>query len=251
MHAPQRFASIAVAVLVTLSAARLAAQAAPSDADRAAVATLSSDLRNLITAQEGWYALNGTYALSVAELGGAYRTSTGVTIALANASKNSYGAVARLAGKSGSCVIFIGLGTEGAPLTDIEKKRAPEGEPSCDGDGLTERAVFARDAQAQAGAVLIRVAKLQERYFGRTGAYATDVAALGRLDLPATLTVTIELAPTANQETSFLATATDSRYVGFSCVLRNGYGRFGAKATTAAERTRPRGDFMPICDTFK
>lgn len=239
------------AVVAALPVVPLQAQAAPSDADHAAVATLSSDLRNLVTTQEGWYAQHSAYALSVAELGGVYRTSAGVTVELANATKNSYGAIARLTGRAGSCVIFIGLGTEGAPRTDVEKKRAPEGEPSCDGDGLTERGVFARDAQAQAGAALIRLAKLQERFFGRTGGYATDVALLEGLRLPATLTLAIELAPTANQEMSFLATARDSRYPGFTCVLRNGYGRFGTKAMTAAEQKRPTGDFMPACDLFK
>ena len=73
------------AVVAALPVVPLQAQAAPSDADRAAVATLSSDLRNLVTTQEGWYAQHSAYALSVAELGGVYRTSAGVTVELANA----------------------------------------------------------------------------------------------------------------------------------------------------------------------
>jgi len=250
MRTSLRTAALA-AGLLSIPGGVVAAQATLTDADRAAIATLSSDLRNLVTRQEAWYAEKNSYALAFAELASSYRTSAGVMIELASATKNSYGAIARLAGRAGSCVIFVGLGTEGAPRTDVEKKLSPEGEPACDGDGISERAAFARDAEAGAAAALVRLAKLEERHFGRTGVYATDVSALTGLRVPATVSFTIELAPAANQEMAMLAIASDSRYPGFTCVLRSGFGRFGVRARTAVEKKWPTADLMPVCDTFK
>lgn len=245
---------VPAALLTVLAAPLVAQQPAPpaaSDSARASNARMKSDLRNLVTAQEARYAQAGSYARTVADLAPGYRASLGVTVEIVNGGPNGYGAVARTAGREGSCAIGIGVGSAQTPRTDIEKKAAPEGEPICDGDGLTERAAFAREAQSMAGSALMRVAKMEERHFGRTGAYAADLAALPGLKFAATVAVTVELANAPNGEAAFLAIATDSRYPGYSCVLSSGWARFRSPATTLAERKHAGGGSMPVCDLFK
>lgn len=225
-----------------------------ADSVRALNARMKSDLRNLVTAQEGHFAQRATYAPSVAALAaGWYRPSVDVSVELVNAGANGYGAIARTAGRPGSCVININLPADQWPRTDVEKKAGPEGEPVCDADGTTERALFASVAQSTAAGTLMRLSKYQERHFGRTGAYTADPSALTGLRIPSTITVTIELATaaSANPEPVFLATATDSRYPGYSCVLASGWARFGSGATTRAEKKHAGGGSMPVCDTFK
>lgn len=241
------------AVLCLSIAASLEAQTA-ADTVRALNARMKSDLRNLVTAQEGHYAERASYAPSVAVLGaGWYRPSVDVSVELVNAGNNGYGAIARTAGRAGSCVININLPSDQWPRTDVERKAGPEGEPTCDGDGQTERAAFASVAQATAAGTLVRLAKHQERHFGRTGAYTADPSALTGLRIPPTITVTIELATSmgANPEPVFLATATDARYEGYSCVLASGWARFRSGATTLAEKKHAGGGSTAVCDTFK
>lgn len=243
-----------VALLTVLAAPLNAQQSpapAPADSTRAFNTRMKSDLRNLVTAQEARYAQASSYARTVAELAPGYRASPGVTVEIVNGGPNGYGAVARTAGREGSCVIGVGIGLEQSPRTDLEKKAAPEGEPTCDGDGLTERAAFAREAEWMAGSALMRVAKLEERHFGRTGAYAADLAALPGLKFAATVAVSIELANAPNGEAAFLAIATDSRYPGYSCVLSSGWARFGSPATTLAEKKHAGGGSIPVCDLFQ
>jgi Tfp pilus assembly protein PilE len=214
-----------------------------ADSVRALNARLKNDLRNLVVAQEAHFAQRAAYAPTVAALGAGYRPSLGVTVEPLNAGSNGYGAVARTVGSTGSCVVHINVPAAQWPRTDVEKKAGPEGEPVCDGDGTV--------AQLGAAAVLVSVSKLQERHFGRTGGYASDVAALTGLRIPRTVTVTIEFATTsgANPEPVFLATATDSRYPGYSCVLASGWVLPGA--TTLAEKKHAGGGGTAVCDTFK
>jgi len=247
---------LVLASAVLLAAFPLGAQSSPpisptvSEAERLTIGHLMSDLRNLVTMQEGHFAKTGAYALTVAGLGDAYRTTTGVTVEIVNGGTNAYAAASRFAGRAGNCVIFVGLGASTSPRTELEKKRFSEGEPACDGDGITEHAHWAAAAEHQAGSVLIAIAKLQERQFGRTGSYASDVGALmGYASQPNTV-ITIERMGEGNAA-SFLATATDARYPGSSCVLRSGWGRYGTRAATAAEKKRPTADLLPICDRFK
>lgn len=248
---PAALASALLAVLVAPLAAQQLPSSSAADSARAFNTRMKSDLRNLVTAQEARYAQAASYARSVAELAPGYRASLGVTVALVNGGPNGYGAVAHTAGREGSCVIGIGIGSAQTPRTDLEKKAAPEGEPICDGDGMTERATFAREAQSMAGSALMRVAKLEERHFGRTGAYAADLAALPGLKFAATVAVSIELANAPNGEAAFLAIATDSRYPGYSCVLSSGWARFGSPATTLAEKKHAGGGSIPVCDLFQ
>ena len=244
-----------VALVVSTALPRaLGAQAEPAadSAQRRVIAQLKSDLRNLVTAQEARFADRASYAGSIAELGErAYRASPGAAIEIVGNTGKAYGAVARREGWPGSCVIWVGLGSEAAPRTALEAKRFPEGEPACDGDGRSERAAFASEAQSRTSMALMRVSKQQERHFGRTGAYAADLAALTTLRLAETTRVTIELATAMNQEPVFLAVATDTRYPGFSCVLASGWARFTSRATTLAEGKHAGGNSTAVCDTFK
>lgn len=248
-------AALLAVLAAPLAAQQLAAQEPPApsavDSARAFNTRMKSDLRNLVTAQEARYAQSASYARTVADLAPGYRASLGVTVEIVYGGPNGYGAVARTAGREGSCAIGIGIGTAQTPRTDIEKKAAPEGEPICDGDGMTERAAFAREAQAMASGALMRVAKLEERHFGRTGAYAADLALLPGLKLAVTVAVTVELANAPNGEAAFLGIATDSRYPGYSCVLSSGWARFRSPATTLAEKKHAGGGSIPVCDLFK
>lgn len=244
-----------VSALLAVPGVSVAAQtaAAPADPDRAIVARLKSDLRNLMTAQEANYAEKAAYALSMGALGDRYRASSAVTVEIVNPGVNGYGAVARLGGRAGSCVIHVGLDDSGAPRTDIEKKRFSEGEPACDGDGIDERTHVAEGARNQVMGALIGVAKLQERQFGRTGAYAADLASLEGWTARRNIVVTIErpAAGTPGAQPSFLATGTDERYPGYSCVLRSGWARYGPRAATVAEKKPAMSDLQVVCDTFR
>ncbi|MCE9600834.1 MAG: hypothetical protein K8S21_01300 [Gemmatimonadetes bacterium] len=237
--------------VLLLVAAPLRAQSAP-DTSRALIARMKSDLRNLVTAQEAHYAEKGAYARTLTDLGpNRYRASRGVKVEIVNAGSNAYGAVARTEGRDGSCVIHVGLDGSVAPRTDIEKKRLPEGEPGCDGDGITERARLASEAESRVTLTLLLINKLQERRFGRLGNYAPDASSLEGMRVPETVSVTIELAAAPNREPAFLAVATDSRYPGYSCVLASGWARFPSGATTLAEKKHAGGNSQIVCDTFK
>lgn len=233
--------------------AQLASSAptAPADTMKALTNRLKSDLRNLVTAQEARYAEFSKYALAMSEISDrAYRTSTGVTVEIVNGTPNGYGAVARTANYSGSCVIFIGISAESAPRTATEQKRFPEGEPACDGDGLEERARWASNAETVARRHLADIAKLQERQFGRTGAYASDLAQLAGYK-PVSGTMVVLEVSTSPRGPSFAAAATDARYPGYSCVVRSGWGSFPSSARTQAERKFASSDLQVVCDTFK
>ncbi len=248
-----RLSLLAASLLPVLSiGAQSSAATSPtvSEAERLTIGHLMSDLRNLVTMQEGHFAKTGAYALTVAALGDAYRTTTGVTVEIVNAGTNAYAAASRYSGRDGNCVIFVGLNVDASPRTELEKKRFSEGEPACDGDGITERRHWAVAAERQAASMLVGVAKLQERQFGRTGAYASDIGALAGFKPQQNTVITIERLGDGDRA-SFLATATDTRYPGVSCVLRSGWGRYGDRAATVAEKKRPTADMFPTCDVFK
>jgi hypothetical protein len=104
-----------------------AQQAAPPDtvALRAARATLRSDLRNFLVAQERYFADHTTYARSLGEMATIYVPSRGVTIVLLTSSNTGHSEIAIIDRMPGLvCAIFVGnsaspLGTGG------------EGEPVC------------------------------------------------------------------------------------------------------------------------
>ena len=109
--------------LCTLARA-LPAQQTASDSSvvQVAMATLRSDLRNLVTAQEAYFADHVTYAGSLRQLQ-SYRASPGVTVVILTSSDSSHSEIAISDKVPGLvCTIFVGnapkpfgVGKEGAP----------------------------------------------------------------------------------------------------------------------------------------
>jgi hypothetical protein len=90
--------------------------------------TLRSDLRNMVLAQESFYADHNRYAKSTSELMGEdlYEASEGVTVVVILSSERGWNGVAvdeRIPGLV--CGVWVGM--PGPPLDD----GAEEGEPTC------------------------------------------------------------------------------------------------------------------------
>ena len=99
----------------------LAAIAIPKFAntkEKAYVASMKSDLRNLVTAQEAYFSDNTTYASSTGNLT-AYSSSTGVTVSITSAAGTGWAATAKHNGTTKTCSLWIGTvtgsGNEGEP----------------------------------------------------------------------------------------------------------------------------------------
>lgn len=104
----------------------LAAIAIPKFAntkEKAYIASMKSDLRNLVSTQEAYLADNQTYAATKADLN--INESAGVTLTVTTGSTSWWGATAWHNGTSKTCAIFYGSG--GAPIPPATK----EGEPAC------------------------------------------------------------------------------------------------------------------------
>ena len=104
----------------------LAAIAIPKFAntkEKAYIASMKSDLRNLVTIQESYLAEFFTYTNDKASLG--YDESEAVTVALQGVGAAGWAATASHTGTAVTCAIFYGSGaTPVAPATD-------EGVPAC------------------------------------------------------------------------------------------------------------------------
>ena len=99
----------------------LAAIAIPKFAntkEKAYIASMKSDLRNLITAQEAYFSdNNSTYASSTAALGTTYKASSGVTVTMGTVTNTGWGATSSHTSTAKTCSIAVG-GTstnEGVP----------------------------------------------------------------------------------------------------------------------------------------
>ena len=100
----------------------LAAIAIPKFAntkEKAYVAAMKSDLRNLVTAQEAYCSdNNSTYASSTGSMGTNYKSSSGVTVTMGAVTATGWGATSRHASTAKTCAISVG-GTatnEGEPV---------------------------------------------------------------------------------------------------------------------------------------
>jgi len=103
----------------------LAAIAIPKFAntkEKAYIAAMKSDLRNLVTAQESYFADNVTYTSSTANLN--YNASTGVSVTVGSISGTGWSATSKHNGTAKTCGIYVGGGTP--PVAG-----ASEGEPKC------------------------------------------------------------------------------------------------------------------------
>ncbi len=86
--------------------------------EKAYVAAMKSDLRNLVTAEESYFADNMTYG-SIANLGTSYATSTGVAVATSAVTATGWSASATHTGTAQACTIALGAaagtGASGQP----------------------------------------------------------------------------------------------------------------------------------------
>ncbi len=97
----------------------LAAIAIPKFAntkEKAYIATMKADLRNLITAQEAYFADNSAYTTALATT--QYQSSSGVTVGSIAVGPGTFSAVASYAGgTTRTCTITVGSGgNDGEPL---------------------------------------------------------------------------------------------------------------------------------------
>lgn len=95
-----------VVVIIGLLAAVLIPRFANSR-EKAFIATVKSDLRNLAAAEESYFYDNATYALSLAALS-TFRPSTGVTVTVNEASMGGWSATAEHPNSSRQCYLFVG-----------------------------------------------------------------------------------------------------------------------------------------------
>ncbi|HLA91583.1 MAG TPA: prepilin-type N-terminal cleavage/methylation domain-containing protein [Gemmatimonadaceae bacterium] len=100
----------------------LAAIAIPKFAntkEKAYIASMKSDLRNLVTAQEAYFSdNNSTYASSTGTLGTNYKASSGVTVTIGGVTATGWSASATHNSTTKTCAISLGGGAtnEGEPI---------------------------------------------------------------------------------------------------------------------------------------
>ena len=100
----------------------LAAIAIPKFAntkEKAYVASMKSDLRNLVTAQEAYFSdNNSSYAASTTAMGTTYKSSSGVTVTINSSTATGWTASASHASTTKTCAISLGGGAtnEGEPI---------------------------------------------------------------------------------------------------------------------------------------
>jgi len=90
--------------------------------EKAIIAGMKSDLRNLVTAEEGYLAVYATYTATIGDL--EYHATTATTVTIGGASASGWSATAAATGSTRTCGIFYGTGTP--PISG-----ANEGEARC------------------------------------------------------------------------------------------------------------------------
>ncbi|MGH7522393.1 MAG: type IV pilin protein [Gemmatimonadales bacterium] len=104
-----------VVVIIGLLAA-IAIPKLSNTKQKAYVAQMKSDLKNLATAEEGFFYDSAFYTTSLAALNN-FRSSTGVTLAVLEATPQGWSARAIHAQTSRECVLFQGNASPVAPAT--------------------------------------------------------------------------------------------------------------------------------------
>jgi hypothetical protein len=123
---------IAPALLLAAQAVRAQdTQPSTQDQEKAALIAMKSDLRNLVTAQEAYYADHSAYSSDIASL--KFRDSQNVSVRLTATQNNAWAAEARSALLPNvACTIFVNLAEQYRPK--VGGKLIPgqqEGEPAC------------------------------------------------------------------------------------------------------------------------
>lgn len=120
-------------VLVAGMGAAAHAQSDTAAANAAMRTRLKSDLRNLVTAQEAYYADHSSYADEIDRL--RFRASSGSQVRLVVTQNSGWAAVATDDATAGrSCAIWINVEQKLRPATMRDKYTGTEGQPVCDGD---------------------------------------------------------------------------------------------------------------------
>jgi prepilin-type N-terminal cleavage/methylation domain-containing protein len=100
----------------------LAAIAIPKFAntkEKAYIASMKSDLRNLVTAQEAYFSdNNSSYAASTTAMGTNYKASSGVTVTINSSTNTGWTASASQSSTTKTCTLSLGGGStnEGVPV---------------------------------------------------------------------------------------------------------------------------------------
>jgi len=126
-----RFRSFLAVPALLIAATVVRAQATPDqEAARQSMIKMKSDLRNLVVAQEAYFADHSAYA---AEMDGLrFRNSEGVSVRLTATQNNAWGAEARSAELPNiACVVWINLKEQDRPKVGGQLIAPHEGEPTC------------------------------------------------------------------------------------------------------------------------
>jgi prepilin-type N-terminal cleavage/methylation domain-containing protein len=93
--------------------------------ERSMVASMKSDLHNLVSAEEAYFSNGLNYYNGVLPNAAfPYSASPSVTVTLVNVTNTGWGATASHSGSSKTCAIYVGTGGPIAPAVN-------EGEPTC------------------------------------------------------------------------------------------------------------------------
>ena len=132
-----RLMALAVVAVLWVSTGVAQAQVeapAPEEA-RPHMRVIQSDLRNLVVAQEMYFADNVAYAPSIPAMGGIYVPSLGATVVILNLFETGWNGIAVHEKAPGYvCGVFVGMDDAAAPLHDGAEEgevtcRGPDGEP--------------------------------------------------------------------------------------------------------------------------
>ncbi len=136
----RRLRALLLATIFVPSLSDVSAQVLPAAGHADPTGVLKSELRNLVTAQEAYFAKHGTYTTDVSALGmfkpGSKPPTDSVWVQVIQAGGRSWwGRAVYRTQRSRSCVIYVGSTEDFTepPSTDSGKVKAQrEGEPVCD-----------------------------------------------------------------------------------------------------------------------